>query len=246
MALQHRGVGIFEIVPGIFLLGLQEDVAIGHLVGAVAAVEVEVVDVVDALHIHRQPLQPVGQFAGHRLAGEARDLLEIGELRHLHAVAPAFPAEPPGAERRALPVVLDEAHVVERHVEADRGERLEVEVLEVRRRRLDDHLELVIVLQPVGVLAVAPVVRPPRRLDIGRLPRPRPERPQASSPGGRSPPPSRNRRAGGWRSHSPPSSAAAPGSAPGTNGPGACGSAGCRTWVENGPARSAGKRRGKL
>ena len=170
------GIGEFEIVPRIFLLGLQEDVAIADLLVALAAVEVQLIDVVDALHIHGEALEAVGEFAGDRRAFEACDLLEIGELRHLHAVAPAFPAEAPGAERRALPVVLDEAHVVKLHVEADGGERLQVEVLQVGRRRLDDDLELVIVLEPVGVLAVAAVLRPARRLDIGGLPRTRPER----------------------------------------------------------------------
>ena len=40
-----------------------------------------------------------------------------------------------------------------------RLERLEVELLQVRRVRLQDDLELIIVLQPVRVLAVAPVLR---------------------------------------------------------------------------------------
>ena len=133
MAEQHLGVGVLEIVARVFLLGLQEDVAIGDLLRAVAAVEVEVVDVLDALHIHGEALEPVGQFARDRRAFEARDLLEIGELRHLHAVAPAFPAEAPGAQRRALPIVLDEADVVQRGVDADRGERAEIELLQVRR-----------------------------------------------------------------------------------------------------------------
>ena len=147
-------------------------------VGAVAAVEVEVVDALDALHIHRQALEPVGELAGDRRAFEARDLLEVGELRHFHAVAPAFPAEAPGAERRALPVVLDEADVVQLRIDADGVERLEIELLDVRRRRLQDHLELVIVLQPVRVLAVAAVLRPARGLHVGRVPRLRPERAQ--------------------------------------------------------------------
>ena len=110
---QDRGVGVLEIVAGIFLLGLLEDVAVGHPLVAVAAVEIEVVDAVDALHVHGEALEAIGQLARHRGAFEARHLLEIGELRHLHAVAPAFPAQAPGAERRALPVVLDEAHVVQ-------------------------------------------------------------------------------------------------------------------------------------
>ena len=165
-------------MPGIFLLGLQEDVAIGDLLVALAAVEVQVVDVVDALHIHGEALQPVGQLAGDRRAFDAADLLEIGELRHLHAVAPAFPAEPPGAERRAFPIVLDEADVVQQRVDADRRQRAEIELLQVRRVRLQDHLVLVVMLQPVGVFAVAAVLRPPRRLHIGGLPALRPERAQ--------------------------------------------------------------------
>ncbi len=101
---------------------------------------------------------------------EAGDLLEIGELADLHAVAPALPAETPGAQRRAFPVVLDEADVVQLGVEADLGERLQVELLDVVGRRLQDHLELVIVLQPVGVLAVAAVAWAARGLHIGGVP----------------------------------------------------------------------------
>ena len=46
------------------------------------------------------------------------------------------------------------------------------------RRRLQDHLELVVVLQPVRVLAVAPVLGPARGLHIGGVPGLRPERAQ--------------------------------------------------------------------
>ena len=132
---QHGRVGDFEIVPGIFLLGLQEHVAIGDLVGALAAVEVEVVDVLDALHIHGEAFEPIGQLARDRRALEARDLLEVGELADLHAVAPALPAEAPGAERRALPVVLDEADVVQRGSMPMAASEREVELLQVRRAR---------------------------------------------------------------------------------------------------------------
>src|SRR5204863_8406437 len=104
----------------VFLLGLQENVAVGHLLGALAAVEVQLVDVLDALHIHRKPLQPVSELARHRPALEARDLLEIGELRDFHAVAPTLPAEPPCAERRAFPTRLDEAPTGDFGIDADR------------------------------------------------------------------------------------------------------------------------------
>jgi hypothetical protein len=89
---QHGGVGEFEIVPRVFLLGLQEHVAIGDFLLVVAAVEVEREHIVHALHIHGEPLQPIGELAGDRRTFEAGDLLEISELRDLHAVAPALPA----------------------------------------------------------------------------------------------------------------------------------------------------------
>ena len=57
-------------------------------------------------------------------------------------------------------------------------ERFEIELLQVLRRRLQDHLKLVIVLQPVRVLAIAPVLRPARGLHIGGVPGLRPERAQ--------------------------------------------------------------------
>ena len=101
--------------------------------------------------------------------------------RDLHAVEPDFPAEPPGAERRAFPVVLDEADVVQRAGRCRSvREAAEIEVLDVGRRRLHDHLELVVVLQAVRVLAVAAILGPARRLDIGRVPRLGPERAQGS------------------------------------------------------------------
>ncbi len=173
---QHRGVGVFEIVPRIFLLGLQEHVAIGDLVVTVAAVEVEIVDVIDALHIHRETLKAVGQFASNRRAFDASDLLEISELRNFHAVTPAFPAEAPRPERRALPVVLDKADVMQRRVDADGLERLQIQILNVRRRRLQDHLELIVVLQAVRILAIAAILRAARRLHISRIPALRAER----------------------------------------------------------------------
>jgi hypothetical protein len=63
MALEDLRIGIFEIEAREFLLGLQEDVAIRHLVGAVAAVEIELIDVVDALDIHGEALEAISQLS---------------------------------------------------------------------------------------------------------------------------------------------------------------------------------------
>ena len=149
---------------------------------------------------------------------------------------------PQAPERRAFPIVLDKADVVQMRIDADRGQRFQIELLKVRRRRLQDHLELVIVLQPVGVFAVAAVLRPPRRLHIGRVPAASGRARAAWSPDGRCPRPFPCRRAAGSRSRDPPSSAAAPGSSPGTSVPGAYGRAG-NPSSDSGLARS-GKRAG--
>src|SRR3546814_5931661 len=102
---------------------------------------------------------------------KAAHLLKIGELGHLHPVAPHFPAEPPGAKRWRFPVVLDEADVVEQRVDADRGEAAQILLLNIGRRRLQDDLILIIMLKAVGVLAIEAVGRTTARLDIGGVPR---------------------------------------------------------------------------
>src|SRR5688572_29510158 len=130
----------------------------------------QVVDAFLALQVHRQALQTVGDLAQHRLAGEAADFLEVGELRDFHAVEPHFPAQAPGAERGRLPVVLDEADVVLERVDAQALQRVEVQLLDIRRRGFQDDLVLVIVLQAVRIVAVAPVLRPARGLHVRRAP----------------------------------------------------------------------------
>jgi hypothetical protein len=178
VAQQLFGVGVLEIVARILLFSLQEHIAIGDALIAIAAVEVEVVDVVDPLDVHGEALKPVGQLAGYRVAVDAADLLKICELRNFHAIAPHFPAQPPGAQRGAFPVVLDKADVVVFLVDANGIERAEIKVLQVVRRGLQDDLVLVVVLKPVRVLAVTAILGPARGLHIGCLPRVRANRAQ--------------------------------------------------------------------
>ena len=59
----------------------------------------QVVDVLDALQIHGQSFEAIGDFAQNGFAGERTDFLEIGELCDFHAVQPDFPAQPPGTKR---------------------------------------------------------------------------------------------------------------------------------------------------
>src|SRR3546814_14583687 len=88
---------------GELLLGGQVDVAIGLAALVFGhAVPVEVVDVLDALHVHDEALEPVGELGGDRIAVDAADLLEVGELADLHAVAPDLPDEAPRSEERRV------------------------------------------------------------------------------------------------------------------------------------------------
>ena len=77
-----------------------------------------------------------------------------------------------------FPVVFHEADVVLARVDADRLQRLEIQLLRVAGIGLEDDLVLVVQLQAVGVLAVAPVVGADGRLDVGHVPRLGPEHAQ--------------------------------------------------------------------
>ncbi len=77
---------------------------------------------------------------------------------------------PQAPERRRLPVVFLEPDVVRTQIDAARLQTLQIQILHVVGRRLEDDLELVMLEQPVGVLAETAVGRPARRLDVGDVP----------------------------------------------------------------------------
>jgi len=96
-------------------------------------------------------------------------------LRDLQTVEHDLPSDPPGAERRRLPVVLFEPDVVLPRVDAACLKAVEVDLLHVIRRRLQDDLKLVVLEQAVRVLPKPAVVRPPGRLHVRHAPRLRSE-----------------------------------------------------------------------
>src|SRR3984893_3160209 len=51
-------------------------------------------------------------------------------------------------------------------IDSNRGEALEVNVLDINRRRFEDDLKLQVLVQPVGILAAAPVGGPTDRLRV--------------------------------------------------------------------------------
>ena len=100
----------------------------------------------------------------------ASDLLEIGELADFHTIAPDFPPKTPRAEGRAFPVIFDKTDIVKVHVDTNGLKRAQIQLLQVRWAGFDQHLILVIMLQAVRVLSVAPGCWAARRLHISRSP----------------------------------------------------------------------------
>ena len=129
-----------------------EHIPIGHIVRPC-----DVIDVLHALDIHRKAFKAIGDLNRDGLDVVTADLLEICELRDLHAVQPDLPAEPPRTEGRRLPVILNKANVMFRGTDAEPGKTLEIELLDVVRRRLHDNLELMMLIEPVRIVPIAAV-----------------------------------------------------------------------------------------
>ena len=149
----QRRVAFLEVVPRVLHFVLVVDVAVGD-----GVVVLQLEDIVDALQIHAQAFESVGDFAHDGFEIDAADLLEVSELRDFHAIEPYFPAETPCAEGGGFPVVVDEADVVLFGIDSDFAERSDVQVEDVERAGLEHDLELVVVLHAVGVVAVAAVL----------------------------------------------------------------------------------------
>ena len=94
--------------------------------------------------------------------------MEIGELRDFHPIEPDLPAEPPRAERRVLPVVVDETEVMLGRIKSDGLEGVEIEVDDSVWRGFEDDLILKIVLQAVWIGSISAVFRPSAGFDIRR------------------------------------------------------------------------------
>src|SRR5262249_10872146 len=163
---QPGDVGFIERILRLFDLVLEEHVAIRHALDVA-----KVKNRFHVLQVHRQPLETISNLARDGMAIEAPDLLEVGELGDLHPIQPHFPTEPPSSERGVLPIVLDESDVVLLEVETEGGERSEIQLKNVRRRGLEHHLKLMMLMEPVWIFAVATILRPARRLHVGCPPR---------------------------------------------------------------------------
>jgi hypothetical protein len=154
----------------VFDLLLQQGIAIDD-----ARTVVDIPHRVDVLQRQDDAVEAIGELDRDRVELVPARLLEVGELGNFLPVQPDLPAEAPGAQRRALPVVLDKANVVLARVDADRLQALQVELLRIAWIGFENDLQLVMLLHAVGVVAKTAVVGADARLDIGYVPRLRAE-----------------------------------------------------------------------
>src|SRR5579862_599207 len=95
---QHRDVGEFEIVFGELIFFSSAYLVVLH-----SRRPIDFVNAVDILEEGDDALEAVRQLGGYQVEIEAAALLEISELRDLHAVEHHLPADAPGAERGRFP-----------------------------------------------------------------------------------------------------------------------------------------------
>jgi hypothetical protein len=91
-------------------------------------------------------------------------------LCNFHTIEPDLPAKPPGTQCRRLPVVLDETDIMLLEVKPQIFQRLQIELLDVVRTRLDKCLKLIVSTEAVGVLPIASISRTTARCHIGSRP----------------------------------------------------------------------------
>ena len=142
---QEVHVGVFKVVGGLLHFVLMEHVAVSGFTQRAVAPD-QVVNAVYALNVHGQTFQTVSNFPGYWFTFQATNLLEVGELRHFHAVQPHFPTQTPGTQRRVFPVIFHETDIVNGRVHTQFFQRTQVQLLNVVRRRLNHYLELIVVL----------------------------------------------------------------------------------------------------
>ena len=75
-------------------------------------------------------------------------------MRYFHAVEPYFPPDARCSEYWRLPVVLHEPDVMLSRLETEQVETSQICVLYVGCGRLDNHLQLMVHVEAVGVLTV--------------------------------------------------------------------------------------------
>src|SRR5579863_7262975 len=154
-------IGQLEVVDGKLQLLLKTHVGVLDAFGPL-----DVVQGVDALQKCRKTFEAIRQLGRNQVEIDSAALLEISELGDLEAVQHHLPADTPGSQRRSFPVVLFKLDVVFAKVDANRFETPQILVDDIGGRRFQNHLKLLVLVEPVGIFSVAAVGGAAARLYI--------------------------------------------------------------------------------
>ena len=158
-------IGDLKIIRTMFPFTHQVNVPIGAL-----RVPLDILEMAYPLQRHGDPLEAVSDLNRYRVQIYPTALLKVSELGDFYPVQPNLPSEPPCANGRLLPVILHKTDIMLGGVKPQSLQRLQVDFLRVARVGFQDHLELIKLLQPVGIITVAAVIRADGWLNIGNMP----------------------------------------------------------------------------
>ena len=133
-------------------------------------VPLQIINIIHTLKIHRNSFQTVCQFDGNGVQFNTTGHLEIGKLGDLHSIQPDFPAQTGSAQGGRFPIIFHKTDIMIEGIDAQYFHALKVLFLNIKRRRFQNDLILVVMLQPVGIITVTTVSRPPGRLNISNIP----------------------------------------------------------------------------
>jgi hypothetical protein len=86
-------------------------------------------DIVHALQIRGDAIEPVSEFHRNRIEINSAALLKVSELRDLEPIEKNLPPDSPRAERRRFPIVLFESNVVFLEIDSDCAQAFEIQIL---------------------------------------------------------------------------------------------------------------------
>src|SRR3990172_7846754 len=152
------------------------DISIRH---AISPDEVE--HIVQGVKINCYWLKAVCNLHRDRFQLNPSNLLEVSKLGNLHTVEPYLPPKPPCPECRRFPIVFNKPEIMLIFFKSKRCKALQIDILNIIRDGLQDYLELIVMLEAVGVLAIPAVSGSPRRLNIRNPPGLRPQYPEECS-----------------------------------------------------------------
>lgn len=169
MMMKSIGVGNLKVVEGILMIGLKEKIKIGEFIVELEKIEIKVIEIVKEMKINGKKIKKIGKLKGKRRKLNEEEMMEIGEMRELNEVEKELKEKKKGEKSRDLKVVLKKEKVMKSRVEEDGIEGKKIKIMKVWRRRIDEKMIMIIMMEKVRILEIEEIFRKERRMKIGRI-----------------------------------------------------------------------------